>query len=56
MAKIPIKIKDDSELTIKYDDYLGMYVLYLDGNGIMKNKKRSILATKLAKWLKSQGQ
>jgi len=41
--------------TVKYSEELGMYVLYIADVPFMKNKSKSTLFKKTAKWLQSQG-
>jgi len=41
-------------LEVKYDAEVKMFVVYLDGARLMKNKKQSTLYMTLSKWLKSQ--
>jgi len=42
-------------ITINYSDELGMFVLKVDGEPMMKNKKESVLCKKMASWLVGQG-
>jgi len=48
--------KEHDEYMIRFNSELGMYVAYVNDNPLMKNKKKSVLAIKLGKWLQSQGQ
>jgi len=41
-------------IEVKYNEDLEMYVVYLDGVAMMKNKLESKLYRKLSDWLKSQ--
>ena len=43
-------------IEIKFSDELGMFVLIDDGKVMMKNKLRSTLLKKYAKYLQGQGQ
>jgi len=43
-------------IEVKFSDDLDMYVLVADGTIMMKNKKRSVLLKKYAKYLQSQGE
>ena len=44
------------EYIVKYNKDLGMYVLYINDAAFMKNKSKSTLFKKAARWLQSQGQ
>ena len=43
-------------IEIRFSDELGMYVLLVDGEPTMKNKLKSTLLKKYAKYLQGQGQ